>query len=207
METKQLIFASGNHHKIEEIQHLLGTEYKLLGLKDLQFTGDIPEDADTLEGNALLKARFVYQHWNTNCFADDTGLEVECLNGKPGVYSARYSGELSDFNNDEQSRTLANKNKLIVNMQGCNNRKARFRTVIAYIENGKEYLFEGIVNGIITESERGKGGFGYDPLFIPDGYNLSFAEMPLNEKNEISHRARAVQKFIDWLTTQRKTSL
>jgi XTP/dITP diphosphohydrolase len=199
MDTKQLIFASGNSHKIQEIQHLLGEEYQLQGLKDLNFEGEIPENAGTLEGNALLKARFVYQRWNICCFADDTGLEVECLDGRPGVYSARYSGELSDYNNDESVRTQANKNKLLLNMQNCTNRKARFRTVIAYIENDKEYLFEGIVNGIITESEQGEGGFGYDPLFVPDGYQQSFAEMSLNDKNKISHRAKAVQQFIDWL--------
>lgn len=198
----ELIFASSNKHKIEEIQHWLGSSYQLVGLSDLGFADDIPEDALTLEGNALLKARFVYQRWGKNCFADDTGLEVDALHAEPGVFSARYSGSLSDFNGNEKLRTDANKAKLLSKLEGQQNRKARFRTVIAYIENGQEFLFEGIVNGIISTSEMGDAGFGYDPLFIPEGYNESFAQMSLAEKNKISHRARATAKFIEWLKTR-----
>jgi len=198
----ELLFASSNKHKIEEIQQCLHNMYSIKGLSDLGFTDEIPEDATTLEGNALLKARFMYNRWGKACFADDTGLEVEALNGKPGVYSARYSGSLADFSGNEKLRTQANKDKLLLQLTDKENRKAQFRTVIAYIEKNKEYLFEGIVTGTIAKQELGEAGFGYDPLFIPDGYHTSFAQMTIEQKNRISHRARATAKFIDWLKTR-----
>ena len=199
----ELIFASSNKHKVEEIQQLLDKSYLIKGLADLNFADDIPEDALTLEGNALLKARFVHNRWGKSCFADDTGLEVEALNGEPGVFSARYSGALVDFGGSEKLRTQANKDKLLKSLEGVENRKARFRTVIAYIENNQEYLFEGIVNGIIANQELGDGGFGYDPLFIPEGFTISFAQMSLADKNTISHRARATMHFVSWLNNRK----
>jgi XTP/dITP diphosphohydrolase len=199
----ELIFASSNKHKVEEIQQLLDKSYLIKGLADLNFTDEIPEDALTLEGNALLKARFVHNRWGKSCFADDTGLEVEALNGEPGVFSARYSGALADFGGSEKLRTQANKDKLLKSLEGVENRKARFRTVIAYIENNQEYLFEGIVNGTIANQELGDGGFGYDPLFIPEGFTTSFAQMSLADKNTISHRARATMQFVSWLNNRK----
>lgn len=188
---KQLVFATNNHHKLHEIQALAGSDFLIRTLKEIGCEYDIPETADTLEGNALLKAEFIHKRYKTDCFADDTGLEIEALDGKPGVYSARYAGNAHDFE--------ANIDKVLSELHGKNNRKARFRTVIALIINGETHIFEGIVNGTILESRRGIRGFGYDPVFVPDGHNETFAEMDLSEKNKISHRAVAVQKLVDYL--------
>jgi XTP/dITP diphosphohydrolase len=188
----QLVFATNNENKVREIKDILGEKLILLSLKDLRIDSDIPENEPTLEGNALYKARFIHKLVGNYVFADDTGLEVEVLGGKPGVTSARFAGEDKDSN--------ANIEKVLGLMGSSNNRNARFRTVIALIMDGKEYLFEGIVNGIIINQKRGKEGFGYDPVFIPEGKNQTFAEMPLDEKNKISHRARAFEKLREFLT-------
>lgn len=187
----QLVFASNNQHKLSEIQKIIGKEFRLITLSEAGFTGEIPEDQNTLEDNALEKARYIFSKLNANCFADDTGLEVEALNREPGVYSARYAGS---ENNSEKNIA-----KLLFNIKDKTNRKAQFRTVIALIINGKEFLFEGIVKGIIINEKRGVSGFGYDPIFVPDGYNNTFAEMPISEKNKISHRANAIHKLADFL--------
>ena len=191
---KELVFATNNAHKLSEVSAILGDKIKLLSLKDINCNDDIPETADTLEGNALLKARYIYDKFGVDCFADDTGLEVEALNGAPGVYSARYAG--GDGHDSE-----ANMNKLLTNLQGESNRKARFRTVVAMILDGKEYLFEGIVNGTIIENKRGTTGFGYDPIFVPEEYTETFAELGEEVKNKISHRSRAVQKLCNFLNS------
>ncbi|WP_291862502.1 non-canonical purine NTP diphosphatase [Marinilabilia sp.] len=187
----ELIFATNNQHKATEINSLLGENWDVKSLSDLNFNDEIPETGDTLEDNALEKARYVHQLWGKNCFADDTGLEVEALQGAPGIFSARYAGE-----NKDSSKNI---DKLLEELKGQSNRKARFRTVIALIINGREFLFEGIVEGQILENRKGNGGFGYDPVFKPDETDLSFAQMPLSEKNLISHRARAIEKLIDHL--------
>jgi XTP/dITP diphosphohydrolase len=189
----ELVFATNNKHKLEEVQHILSDKVKLLSLADITCYDDIPETADTLEGNALLKARYIKQQYGYDCFADDTGLEVEALNNAPGVYSARYAGEGNDAS--------ANMNKLLREMQGQENRKARFRTVIALIVKDKEYMFEGIINGSILTEKRGEAGFGYDPLFIPAGYVQTFAQMGNELKNQISHRALAVKELATFLST------
>lgn len=188
----KLVFATNNAHKLEEVSAMLGDTFELLSLNDINCHADIPETADTLEGNARLKASFVYQNYGFNCFADDTGLEVEALGGAPGVYSARYAG-------GEGHDSEANMRKLLAELEGKDNRKARFRTAISLILDGKEYLFEGIVNGEITTEKRGDSGFGYDPVFRPDGYEQTFAELGHEIKNQISHRARAVQKLCEFL--------
>lgn len=188
----KLVFATNNAHKLEEVSAMLGDTFELLSLNDINCHADIPETADTLEGNARLKASFVYQNYGLNCFADDTGLEVEVLGGEPGVYSARYAG-------GEGHDSEANMRKLLAELEGKDNRKARFRTAISLILDGKEYLFEGIVNGEITTEKRGDSGFGYDPVFRPDGYEQTFAELGHEIKNQISHRARAVQKLCEFL--------
>ncbi|NOZ47308.1 MAG: non-canonical purine NTP diphosphatase [Chlorobi bacterium] len=187
----QLVFATNNKNKLQEIKNLLNNDFKLLGLKELGFEEEIPEDKFTLEENALQKAHFIHQKYKVNCFADDTGLEVEALNNQPGVFSARYAGPQKNSND--------NIVKLLKEMQPHSNRKARFRTIVALILNDKEYLFEGIVNGKIANEKRGTSGFGYDPVFIPDGHKKTFAELSLDEKNIISHRARAFQKLIGFL--------
>jgi XTP/dITP diphosphohydrolase len=184
----EIIFATGNRHKLEEVQALFPKNVKLMNFTDIGFKGDIAETETTLEGNALLKARYIYDLYGIPCFADDTGLEVEALGGAPGVYSARYAGI--------EGLAKNNINKLLSELAGQTNRNARFRTVIAYISGVGECLFEGIVNGQITESSTGTNGFGYDPVFIPHGYDLTFAQMSMKEKNEISHRALAFQKFV-----------
>jgi XTP/dITP diphosphohydrolase len=190
----KLIFATANRHKLEEVQAMLPEKIRITGLSDLGFTGDIPETEATLEGNALLKARYIRERYHLPCFADDTGLEVEALNGAPGVYSARYAG----VEIPQELRAKANMNKLLHELTGKTNRKARFRTVIAYIDaDNRSYLFEGVVSGVIIEKSVGNEGFGYDPIFMPDGYDITFAQMPLIEKNLISHRARAFQKFAE----------
>ena len=187
----KIVFATHNAHKVSEVQAVLGSEYQLVTATEAGISEEIPETQPTIEGNALQKARYVYEHTGLNCFADDTGLEVEALNGAPGAYSARYAGEHVSY---------ADNNKLLLkNLAGCQNRKARFRTVIALILDGKEHLFEGRVEGTIATEPHGEGGFGYDPLFIPEDSQLTFAEMSPEAKNGISHRGRAVAKLVAFL--------
>lgn len=188
---KKLVVATNNAHKLEEISAILGNEMELLSLKDIHCNADIPETADTLEGNARQKAMYIHENYGMDCFADDTGLEVEALNGAPGVFSARYAGDGHD--------SEANMQKLLKELEGKENRKAQFRTAICLIMEGKEYLFEGIVKGYIIEEKRGGSGFGYDPIFVPEGYNQTFAELGNDVKNTISHRARAVEKLCTFL--------
>ncbi len=187
----QLVFATHNKHKLEEVKQLLDESVELLSLTDIQCFDDIPETKQTLEENASDKARYVYEKYGYNCFADDTGLEVEALQMKPGVFSARYAGEHK--NSDD------NMNKLLLEMHKIKNRNARFRTVISLIVDGYEKRFEGIVNGTILENKYGEKGFGYDPVFQPKGYSQSFAQLPLDQKNKISHRGLAVKKLTDYL--------
>lgn len=189
---KKFVFATNNAHKLEEVTAILGDKIELLSMKDIHCHADIPETADTLEGNALLKARYIFENYNMDCFADDTGLEVEALNGAPGVYSARYAGDAHN--------SKANMRKLLQDMEGIENRKAQFRTVFALIINGKEHLFEGIVKGEITKHRCGSSGFGYDPVFIPEGYTQTYAEMGNTLKNKISHRALATNKLCNFLS-------
>lgn len=191
---KPLIFATGNQHKVQEVREILAGAFDIRSLEDIGCTEDIPETADTFEGNALLKARYVVQHFNVDCFAEDTGLEIDALNGAPGVYSARYAGA-------DKSST-ANVQLVLKNLAGEENRKAQFRTVIALILNGEETTFEGIIRGHIAEIPRGQGGFGYDPIFIPEGYDRSFAELPSEAKHAISHRGRAMHKLLEFLKTR-----
>ena len=197
MTRKLLIMATNNEHKLKEVRQIL--DYKDILIKGLEEVGcydDIPETADTLEGNALLKARYMYSHYGVDCFADDTGLEVEALNGQPGVFTARF-GQMNGYGNSHDAD--ANMQCLLDKLQGKENRKARFRTVIALVCEGKEYVFEGIVEGEILTEKSGQEGFGYDPIFSPEGKGISFAEMSAEEKNQISHRGRAVEKLIAWL--------
>jgi XTP/dITP diphosphohydrolase len=189
----KLVFATNNQHKLKELQAILGNHFELLSLKDIGCFEEIPEEQPTLEGNARQKAEFIYEKYGYSCFADDTGLEIESLNGEPGVYSARYAGEAKD--------PEANMDKVLANLKNENNRKARFRTVISLILDGEEIQIEGIVEGEITREKQGDSGFGYDPIFLPAGYEKTFAEMCLDDKNQISHRARAVQKLVDYLKT------
>ena len=186
-----IVFASNNPNKLKEIKAILGPEFSVSGLQDIGCNEDIPEPYDTLEENALAKARHVYNQFGYDCFADDTGLEVEALGGQPGVQSARYAGE--------QKSSSDNISKLLKMLQGVENRKAQFRTVMALIIHGKEYLFEGTVTGRIAHEPSGRGGFGYDPVFIPEGYSQNFAEMPEEEKNRLSHRFAALQKMTGFL--------
>ena len=192
MSLPKLVFATNNAHKLSEIRAILAGQYEVLSLNEIDCFGDIPETADTLEGNALLKAQFVYTNYGYDCFADDTGLEVEALGGRPGVHTARYA--YPDRNDYE-----ANTQLLLKELQGHTDRNARFRTVIAYIQGGKELLFEGVVNGSITTEKRGDKGFGYDPVFVPEGHGLTFAELGTTVKNSISHRARAVMALCEYL--------
>ncbi len=197
MTRKLLIMATNNEHKLKEVRQIL--DYKDILIKGLEEVGcydDIPETADTLEGNALLKARYMYSHYGVDCFADDTGLEVEALDGQPGVFTARF-GQMNGYGNSHDAD--ANMQCLLDKLQGKENRKARFRTVIALVCEGKEYIFEGIVEGEILTERSGQEGFGYDPIFSPEGKGISFAEMSAEEKNQISHRGRAVEKLIAWL--------
>lgn len=189
---RKLVFATNNAHKLEEIRAILGEKVEILSLKDIHCDTDIPETADTLEGNAALKAEFIYKHYGLDCFADDTGLEVEALGGAPGVYSARYAG-------GEGHDSEANMKKLLKELSGETNRKAQFRTAICLIEGGEEHLFEGVVKGEIIEEKRGNSGFGYDPVFVPEGFSQTFAELGVEIKNQISHRARAVQCLCEYL--------
>lgn len=189
---KKIVFATNNKHKLEEIREILGENFEIVSLKDIGCDVDIPETGNTLEDNALQKAEYVKQHYGLDCFADDTGLEVDALNGAPGIHSARYA-EGTDHDSN------ANMDKLLKELGNNNNRKARFRTVIALLLNGETHLFEGIVNGKIIYEKHGTEGFGYDPIFVPDGYEHSFAELGMQIKNQISHRARAVNKLADFL--------
>ena len=188
----KIVFATNNKNKLKEIREILGDDFEIVSLKDIGCDVDIPETADTLEGNALQKAQYVWKHYHLNCFADDTGLEVEALGGAPGVHSARYAD-----GTDHDSE--ANMRKLLTELGDNDNRKAQFRTVIALILKGKTTLFEGIVEGRIDREKHGTEGFGYDPLFIPDGYDQSFAELGMDIKNHISHRARAVAKLAEYM--------
>lgn len=199
----KIVFATNNQHKLQEIRDILGSEFEIVSLKDIGCDVDIPETGNTLEENAMQKAQYVYDHYNLSCFADDTGLEVEALNGKPGVHSARYA-EGTDHDSE------ANMAKLLRNLEGKDNRKARFRTVIALIQKQdvcpcgctsikKINRFEGIVDGSIATEKHGTAGFGYDPIFVPEGYDKSFAELGESIKNGISHRARAVAKLAEYL--------
>lgn len=190
---KKFVFATNNEHKLEEVKALLGDKIELLSLKDINCSDEIPETEQTLEGNALLKARYIYERYHINCFADDTGLEVDALNGAPGVYSARYAGE--------EHNSEANMKKLLHELEGVENRQAQFRTIFALIIEGKEHLFEGIVKGEIIRQRRGNAGFGYDPIFVPEGCTQTFAEMGSEQKNKISHRAKAVGKLCKFLHT------
>ena len=189
---KEIIFATNNAHKLSEVQVILGEGVRLVTLRECGITEDIPENEPTLEGNALAKARYVHGRTGRDCFADDTGLEVDALGGAPGVHSARYATDGHDF--------AANNRLLLRNLEGCADRSARFRTVVALILDGREYLFEGRVDGRIVESESGDGGFGYDPLFMPDGFDRTFAQMDGDEKNSVSHRGRAVRKLAGFLS-------
>lgn len=186
-----LVFASNNKNKILEIQSILNGSIKILSLEDIGCHEDIPETADTIEGNAILKADYVTKKYGYDCFADDTGLEISALNGEPGVYSARYAGEQRDSDD--------NMNKVLEGLNDVTNRNAHFKTVIALNLNGKQHLFTGIANGTITQNKKGSQGFGYDPIFQPEGYEETFAELPLTIKNKISHRGKATQQLIDFL--------
>ncbi|MBQ2024479.1 MAG: RdgB/HAM1 family non-canonical purine NTP pyrophosphatase [Alistipes sp.] len=188
---RKIIFATNNAHKLSEVQAVLGDAFELITLRECGITEDIPETAPTLEGNALQKARYVYEKTGADCFADDTGLEVDALGGAPGVHSARYATDGHDF--------AANNRLLLKNLEGVENRSAHFRTVIALILDGEEYLFEGRVEGVIATEESGCGGFGYDPLFVPSGEIITFAEMSAEAKNAISHRGRAVAELVKFL--------
>ena len=189
----KLVFATNNRNKLEEIQNILGNDFSILSLEDIECKEEIPEDYYTLEENASQKAWYIYNKYKVNCFADDTGLEVDVLGGKPGVMSARYAGENRSFDD--------NMNKLLENLIGKENRSARFRTIVSLIIDGKETQFEGICKGEILAEKHGNDGFGYDPIFKPQNYNISFAEMNMELKNEISHRGKAVKKFITYLKT------
>ena len=190
----KLVFASNNKNKIQEIQALVPNTIQIVSLEEIGCTEDIPETADTIEGNAILKANYVTEKYGYDCFADDTGLEVEALNGAPGVYSARYAGEQKDAND--------NMDKLLSKLEDKSNRKANFKTVIALNLNGKQNLFTGIINGKIIEEKIGTNGFGYDPIFVADGYEKTFAELSMEEKSTISHRGIAVKELILFLQKQ-----
>ena len=188
---RTIVFATGNAHKLAEVQAVLGDGFRLITAAEAGITEEIPENGDTLEENASQKSHYLYERLGVDCFADDTGLEVDALGGAPGVHSARYATDGHDF--------AANNRLLLKNMEGRTDRRARFRTVISLLLGGQEYLFEGRVEGRIAESESGAGGFGYDPLFIPEGSEVSFAEMSAEAKNAISHRGRAVRKLAEFL--------
>lgn len=195
---KKLVFATNNPHKLEEIRAILGSKLEILSLADIGCDADIPETAETLEGNALIKAHYVYDNYKLDCFADDTGLEVDALHGLPGVHTARYA---YPDRHDPESNMI----KLLEALRENNDRNARFRTVIALIEKGKEHLFEGVVEGVIAREKSGTQGFGYDPVFIPEGNCKTFAELGEDIKNTISHRARAVQKLAEYLASRHES--
>ena len=188
----KLVFATNNKNKVREINALLGDKFKIYSLADINCFDEIPETADTLEGNALQKARYIAERFGYDSFADDTGLEVKSLDERPGVYTARYAGE--DCTAEDNMR------KLLQEMEGVADRSARFRTVIALIINGEEKLFEGAVEGTISETKSGEEGFGYDPVFIPEGHDRTFAQMDMEEKNSMSHRGRAIRKLVEYLS-------
>lgn len=188
---KTICLATNNPHKAEELQKMLDGLFEIKTLKDIGCTEDVPETADSFAGNSLQKAKYVYNKYKVDCIADDSGLEVDALNGEPGVFSARYAGEHGNH--------ARNNEKLLKNLEGAKNRKARFRTVVTLILEGKVEMFEGAVEGKITTELTGKDGFGYDPLFMPDGYDRTFAEMSMEEKNPISHRGRAIEKLKGYL--------
>ena len=190
----ELVFPTNNEHKLRELQQILGQQFKLLSLGDIGCFEDIPEDSPTIEENSMDKAIYVFEKYEKDCFADDTGLEVEALEGRPGVVSARYAGDEKDMD-----KNIA---KVLLELEAKENRKARFKTVISLILKGEKYQFEGIVNGTILKDKKGEGGFGYDPVFMPDGYDITFAEMDSDEKNKISHRGLAVKKLTDFLKTK-----
>lgn len=192
---KSLVFATNNKHKLQEVSEILGEQIKILTLKDIQCEEEIPETSDTIQGNAHQKANYIYTKYQVDCFADDTGLEVEALDGAPGVYSARYAGTAHD--------SQANRQKLLNEMRDKQNRNAQFRTAILLILDGKKHLFEGTVKGTITHTEKGADGFGYDSIFIPEGYDKTFAELGEEIKNKISHRAEAVKKLAKFLLTHK----
>lgn len=194
--TNKLVFATNNTHKLREIKEIVGDHFEIIRPADLGITEEIPETGHTLAENALQKATFIHSRTGLNCFADDTGLEVDALNGDPGVYSARYAGNQASFED--------NMNKLLAQMEGKGDRKARFRTVIALILDGEHYFFEGAVEGEILARKSGHGGFGYDPVFQPSGYQTSFAQMDPEVKNTISHRGISVRKLADFLQSQRQ---
>lgn len=191
MKIRKLIFATNNEHKIEEVKAKIGKYYQIISLHDLGDDTDIPETGSTLEENALIKANYLYNKFGYNCIADDTGLEVRALNNEPGVFSARYAGEHKNSND--------NIAKLLRELDNKEDRSACFRTVIAMIKDGKKYLFEGQINGTITKEPRGNSGFGYDPIFQPEGYDKTFAELGLEEKNKVSHRAKAIEELVLFL--------
>lgn len=186
---QKIVFATNNTHKLEEVASILGESYEVMSLREIGCHDDIPETADTFAGNAIQKARYIKEHYGYDCFADDSGLEVDALGGAPGVFSARYSGGGSE----------ANMEKLLHNLTEKNERGAQFRTVIALLVGEETHLFEGIVRGTIIHERRGEGGFGYDPIFVPEGYDLTFAELGSEVKNRISHRAKAVEKLAEYL--------
>ncbi|WP_314033640.1 non-canonical purine NTP diphosphatase [Xanthocytophaga flava] len=192
----QLCFATNNRHKIEEISRLVGNNFHIVSLQEIGCYEELPETHDTIEENAFEKAEYVWEHFGVSCFADDSGIEVEALNGEPGVNTAFYAGPQRNAND--------NMDLLLKKLQGKANRNAHFRTCIALIINGEKYLFEGRIEGLILERQQGTGGFGYDPIFMPNGYQKSFAEMTLDEKGSISHRGKAVQKLIEFLQTMQK---
>lgn len=193
MEPRTIVFATNNAHKLDEIRRIAGTGWRILSLADIGCTVDIPETADTLEGNALIKARYVKEHFGYDCFADDTGLMVDALEGAPGVYSARYAGPGHD--------SVANMRLLLRNMEDKENRTARFVTVIALILGDETHIFNGSVEGSILRAPQGTDGFGYDPVFRPEGYDVTFAEMTPEQKNAISHRGRATRRLMDFMAT------
>jgi XTP/dITP diphosphohydrolase len=190
-----LLFATNNRHKIGEIQQILGPAFHILSLKDLNLDVEIPETQETIEGNAIQKARFIHELTGLNCFSDDTGLEIDALEGRPGVYSARYAGEDCSFDD--------NIDKVLDELSGISGRKASFRCVICLIMDGEEHLFEGRVDGVITSERSGEGGFGYDPVFLPDGHQQTFATMPAYLKNGISHRGRAASRMSRFLSPEK----
>ena len=193
---KQLVFATNNEHKLTEVRAILKDTYQVLSLKDINCFDDIPETADNLEDNARQKAQYIYDHYHVDCFADDSGLEVEALGGAPGVYSARFAALEGT---GEPHNSKANMNRLLRELKDKDNRKAQFRTIICLIKDGKEHLFEGIIEGTINPEERGSSGFGYDPIFMPKEFDKTFAELGEDVKNCISHRARAIKKLVSFL--------
>ncbi len=191
---QKLVFATNNQHKLDEVLAKIGDQFQLLSLNDIDCTDDIEETGTTFVANASIKSHHIYNKYHLNCFGDDSGLEIDALNGEPGVYSARYAGTHGDH--------AANMDKVLQNLKEQTNRKARFKTVISLLWNGEEHIFEGAVEGTIRHQRSGSKGFGYDPIFQPDGYTITFAEMSMEEKNAISHRARAVERMVEFLKSR-----